>query len=309
MLPALINIAINRDSPIPLRDQIVEQIGLQIASGALQGNEKLPSIRLLASKLDIHQGVVNAAYNKLAEIGMLEIRHGSGVRVVPKIGIGQNKEFSDLYSLFTQFVSQANQLGHSLAEINQCYEQFINRAAIKRIVVVSDNPDFHPVILAELKPYFDIPVFTHTAKELEKNDTILKDSLIITSLYHFLSVQALPLDPTRFLICNVEPGKEIVDLIKSSPENTVILLVSVSPTLLKMAVNIAAALRGESVIVKSILAKETEELSYAIKHAKVVICDIPSKEKVMKLTNKLPICVFNLYSQETIQLIKKSLDK
>jgi DNA-binding transcriptional regulator YhcF (GntR family) len=309
MLPASIKITINKDSPIPLRDQIVEQIGLQIASGALQGNEKLPSIRALASKLDIHQGVVNAAYNQLAEIGMLEIRHGSGVRVVPKIGIGQNKASADLSSLFAQFVNQANQLGHSLQEINKCYEQFINRSPINKIVVVSDNSDFHPVILAELAPLLDIPVFTYTAAQLETNNAILDDSLIITSLYHFLSVQSLPLDPTRFLICNVEPAKEIVELIKSAPDNSVILLISVSPTLLKIAVNIAAALRGESIIVKSLLVDDTKELSYAIKHAKIIICDIPSKERVLQLTNKLPVHVFNLYSQTTIQLIKKALEK
>lgn len=229
MLSASINIAINRDSPIPLRDQLVEQIGLQIASGTLQGNEKLPSIRALANKLAIHQGVVNAAYNKLADIGMLEIRHGSGVRVVPKIGIGQNKECSDLYFLLAQFVNQANQLGYSLQEINKCYEQFINRGPIKKIVVISDNPDFHPVILAELIPHFDIPVFAYTVTELETNNGILKDSLIITSLYHFLSVQSLPLDPTRFLICNVEPAKEIVELIKSSSENSMVLLYRLVP--------------------------------------------------------------------------------
>ena len=111
MLPASVKITVNSDSPIPVRDQLVEQIGLQIAAGILPGNEKLPSLRALAQKLGIHHGIVNAAYNKLAENGMLEIRHGSGVRVVPRIGLGQNQEQADLYSLFMQFVEQADRLG------------------------------------------------------------------------------------------------------------------------------------------------------------------------------------------------------
>jgi DNA-binding transcriptional regulator YhcF (GntR family) len=300
MLSAPINIVINRDSPVPLRDQIVEQIGLQIASGSLQGNEKLPSIRALATKLNIHQSVINAAYNNLAEIGMLEIRHGSGVRVLPKIAIGQNKECSNLSSLFIQFVSQANQLGYSVEDIAECYKQFIDRRPIEQIIVISDNVDFHPVIVSELTPHFDLPVIVSTTKELRDRTSLISNSLIITSLYHFVAVQSLPLDPTRFLICNVEPAKEIVEQIKTAPDNAIVLFVSISQTLLKIAVNITAALRGESIIVS-----DTAELTYTAKYAKVVICDIPSKNKVIQLTKNTPLHVFNLYSSDTINLIKQ----
>jgi len=309
MLPTSINITVNKDSFVPVRDQIVEQIGLQVASGVLKGNDKLPSIRAMAQKLGIHHGVVNAAYNKLSEIGMLEIRHGSGVRVSPKIGLGQNPEYTDLNFLFTQFVNEANKLGYSVSEIGECYKQFSQRRPIQRIVVVDRNPDFDPVILAELTPYFSIPVLVHTAGELNQNNSILKDSLLITSLYHFLSVQALPIDPTRFMICNVEPGKEIVEVIKSLPDNSIVLLISVSSTLLKIAGNITAGLRGESIIAKTLLVSEKEEISHAIKHARVIICDLPSKEEVSKLAHKIPVHVFNLYSQATIQLIKDHLSR
>ncbi len=309
MLPTSINITVNKDSFVPLRDQLVEQIGLQIASGILKGNDKLPSIRALAQKLDIHHGVVSSAYNKLAEIGMLEIRHGSGVRVVPKIGLVQNRTSSDLFSLFTDFVSEANKLGYSLTEIDQCYEQFAHRSSIKRIVVVDRNPDFDPVILSELTPHFSLPIIVTTASNLQQNQSLLKESLIITSLYHFLAVQALPIDPTRFLICNVEPGKEIVNVLKSLPDNSTALLISVSPTLLKIAINIAAGLRGETIIVKPLLISEKEEIAYTIPYAKVVICDLPSKNEVLGLAKKIPVHVFNLYSATTIKLIQDSLGK
>jgi hypothetical protein len=59
----------------------------------------------------------------LVESGMLEIRHGSGVRVVPRIGLGQNQEQADLYLLFMQFVGQANRLGYGKDEIAKCYNK------------------------------------------------------------------------------------------------------------------------------------------------------------------------------------------
>ena len=76
-----LKIVVNKESDIPIRDQIIEQIGLQIASGTLKGKEKLPSIRALADRLGIHYSTVTAAYNHLAETGLLEVRQGSGVRV------------------------------------------------------------------------------------------------------------------------------------------------------------------------------------------------------------------------------------
>lgn len=51
MLSAQINIAVNTDSPASIHDQLVEQIGLQIAAGILQSNERLPSIRAMAKSL------------------------------------------------------------------------------------------------------------------------------------------------------------------------------------------------------------------------------------------------------------------
>jgi len=309
MLSAAVKVTVNPDSPVPVRDQLVEQIGLQIASGVLPGNEKLPSIRALAQKLGIHHGIVNAAYNKLAESGMLEIRHGSGVRVVPRIGLGQNPEQADLYSLFMQFVERANRLGYGKDEIAKCYQQFGNREKIKKIVVVDRNPDFHAVILAELQHHFSIPVMVCTAQELNEDHSMLKDSLVITSLYHFLSINKLPIDPTRFMICNVEPAEELLNMLKGLPDASIVLLISVSPTLLKIGNNMAAALRGESIAVRTIDTGDEKEIAYMMKHAAAIICDLPSQEKIICLAGKNKPHIFNLYSAKTIELIKNHLAK
>jgi len=228
---------------------------------------------------------------------------------VPRIGLGQNQEHADLYSLFMQFVERANQLGYGKDEIAKCYKLFVNRDKIKKILVVDRNPDFHAVIIAELQPHFSIPVVACTATELSQDLSILTDALIITSLYHFLSIHKLPIDPTRFLICNVEPSEDLLNMLKGLPDSSIVLLISVSPTLLKIGNNIAAALRGESIAVRTIETKDDKEIAYMMKHAKAVICDLPSKEKVSKLSSKHAPYVFSLYSTKTIELIKNQIIK
>jgi GntR family transcriptional regulator len=307
MLPAKMELKVNADSTVPVRDQLLEQIGLQIASGVLKASDRMPSIRALAQKLGIHHGIVNSAYKRLSEMGMLDIRHGSGVRVAQNIGLATADGQMDLDSLFLQFIGKARQLGYTRAQIRNCYEQFHKRGPIKRIVVVDRNPDFHPVILSELEPNFSLPVLTVTPEHLKENSSLLTDSLVITSLYHFLAVQKLPIDPTRFMICNVEPAKEAVDLLNSLPANSMVLLISVSPTLLRIGCNIAAALRGDSITAKPLLTKETVEIAYSMQFCKAAICDIPSHKKVAPIAKKVPLSTFNLYSTATIQSIKDNL--
>ena len=74
-------IQINKESAVSIRDQLIEQISLQIASGSLSHEDKLPSIRALAARLDIHYSTITSVYNHLADVGILEVRQGSGVRV------------------------------------------------------------------------------------------------------------------------------------------------------------------------------------------------------------------------------------
>lgn len=99
---------INRDSPVPIHDQLVAQVGQLVASGALSSGERLPSIRGLAARLGIHHLTVLSAYRSLAERGVLEIREGSGVRVAqvqPQAGAW--REGVALSAMAAYFVAQA----------------------------------------------------------------------------------------------------------------------------------------------------------------------------------------------------------
>lgn len=311
MLSAAIKFAINKDSSISVRDQLIEQIGLQIASGALKGKEKLPSIRALAQRLGIHHSTVTAAYNHLAEVGLLEVRQGSGVRVASKVTARDTESERELGQLFKIFLARASDNGYSAKDVARCFETMKERKAVARIVVVDRNRDFHKLLLAELQPHFSLPVVPLTAEDLASDDKLLEDSLILTSLYHLFPLQKMRIDPTRFVVCNIEPARAELEVVQSLPAGSILLLVSVSPTLLKMATNMSAAVRGEEVPVRTVLLEESTELAYMMKYAKAVLCDRPSEATVKNLAaaNKVPVHVFRLYAPSTIDLIKQRLEQ
>src|SRR5262245_30286481 len=72
---------ITRNSEVPIREQLVRQILLGILSEDLPAGCKLPSVRAIARRHNIHSNTVSAAYHDLLDRGWLELRRGSGLYV------------------------------------------------------------------------------------------------------------------------------------------------------------------------------------------------------------------------------------
>ena len=69
---------INQRSAKPIYEQIVESVELAIASGALQKDEKLPSVRQVAKELAVNPNTIQRAYALLEERGLTYSQPGRG---------------------------------------------------------------------------------------------------------------------------------------------------------------------------------------------------------------------------------------
>ena len=65
----------------PIYQQLVAQIQLAVARGALTAGEKLPSVRALALSVQINPNTVAKAYAELENAGVVVRQHGRGVFV------------------------------------------------------------------------------------------------------------------------------------------------------------------------------------------------------------------------------------
>jgi GntR family transcriptional regulator len=305
-----VKISIQKESSVPIRDQLIEQLGLSIASGSLRPHEKLPSIRALADRLGVHYSTITAAYNHLAQVGLLEVRQGSGVRVAAS-GRKTDLENSGLSldEMCFDFLARAAERGYSLADVHKVVERLNLRKPVKRLLAVDANKDFHKVILGELKPHFKLPVEAITPTEFLADLSQQDESLTVASLYHLFSFQKNIKDLTRLVACNIEPGRGELEAVAALPKGALIALVSVSPTLMNMAANLVAAYRGEEVAFRSINRDEEQEIKYIVKHANLFVCDSLSEDVVKKYAPLEKVRVFRLYSPSTIELIKDRLAK
>src|SRR2546421_8016656 len=77
------NLAVDAQSPIPIRRQLTEQLKHVIESGGVPREQALPSIRELAGFLGINTNTVARVIEDLKHSGYVEARRGKGVFVAP----------------------------------------------------------------------------------------------------------------------------------------------------------------------------------------------------------------------------------
>jgi len=78
---ASINFEIQPSSGVPIYRQLMDQVRALVASERLRAGQLLPSIRQLASDLEVNMMTVSKAYARLEADGVLERVRGTGMRV------------------------------------------------------------------------------------------------------------------------------------------------------------------------------------------------------------------------------------
>ncbi len=77
----LVNVAIDRDSPVPLYHQLSEQLSASIADGRLQPGDPFENEVALAERLRLSRPTVRRAIQEMVDQGLLVRRRGLGTRV------------------------------------------------------------------------------------------------------------------------------------------------------------------------------------------------------------------------------------
>ena len=104
---------IKTTSGVPIYRQIVDQVNTHIVTGKMKADDFLPSVRQVASELEINPMTVSKAYSLLEKDGVLEYVRGQGMKV-----LGSAKESKknlkareeDLMPILREVVNKAQQL-------------------------------------------------------------------------------------------------------------------------------------------------------------------------------------------------------
>lgn len=112
MTDASLQFEIQPNSGVPIYRQLMDQVRALVASRQLAAGAMLPSIRQLATDLEVNMMTVSKAYARLEADGLLERVRGTGMRVRPQESLPSLAERQEELAPFIEpLVTRALQLG------------------------------------------------------------------------------------------------------------------------------------------------------------------------------------------------------
>ncbi len=116
-------IRIDLGAPVPLVEQIEDQLRRALAAGELQPGEPLPPVRQLAGDLGVNLNTVARAYRALEAQGLIRTQRGRGTVVTPRSRAKPGKAASrELRDALDQVLSEARLKGFGESTMRGIFE-------------------------------------------------------------------------------------------------------------------------------------------------------------------------------------------
>lgn len=120
-------------SGVPVYRQLIDQVLVAVASGALLPGDQLPTVRQLAVDLSINPNTVVRAYKELEIRGMLTTQQGTGTFITAKkVQQDDAQRQKRLTHMVGEFVARASADGFTVNEIMDRLEELRSESATRR---------------------------------------------------------------------------------------------------------------------------------------------------------------------------------
>lgn len=109
-------LSLNYRDTRPIYEQVKDGLRRLVISGAIAPDDKLPSVRSLASSLAINPNTIQRAYEALEREGYVYTIAGRGTFAAPQADVGQERK-RQLLAAFDETAKELNYLGVTAEEL------------------------------------------------------------------------------------------------------------------------------------------------------------------------------------------------
>lgn len=288
---------ITKNSEVSVREQIVTQIRLGIASRDLLPGEKLPSTRELARRFGIHANTVSAAFRELAREGLVVFRKGSGVFV--SAGDDVDGAEMNIDSLVADFAAGASSLGYTRSQIEIAMRHWLAKDGGPRIVVVESDPGLRSIILEEVSSGLGRPAEAIGSAEFTA-DGFGKTAIFVALFDEKEKLQSRLGPGQRSMFMEVNSVPSLLSGADKPARDELIAVVSCWDQFLALArmYLLAARIDPEMLIVRSTREPDWKK---GLDSASIVICD---SFTAAGFGDDSRVRVFRLLNEESIRKLK-----
>ena len=288
---------LSKNSEVPVREQIITQITLGIASGELSTGARLPSTREIAQRYKIHSNTVSNAYQILAEQGWLEFRKGSGFYVRES---SRAELDNSLDRLIAQFVATAQAGGFSIEEIRRRLAHFFDSHHSNRLFVVENDLGLREILIEEISAATSLRV---EGAALERLETLLPaDDAFFAAMFDEKAKIGARLPAEKN--CVFLKANSAAATMKGETRPTADDLIAVVSgwdnfLVLAKVMLVAVQIEPESLLIRS---TREENWRKGLQSASMIICDSLTAKS---LPDHKTVRVFRLIADESIRELSK----
>lgn len=285
---------ISKNSEVPVREQLIAQITLGIASGDFKIGEKLPSTREIARRCDLHSNTVGSAYQKLVDGKLLEFKKGSGFYVAQSAD-ARIEGARHMEHLAEEFLRSAKALGFDRAEIIALLERPSASTSAGQLLLIESDECLRQILLHELSNRF--PGINAAAIEEVSSGKIRGGSILVAMLDEKPKIEPYVDRDQR---CVYLKGRSVSAAMSGQARpsaDEIVAVVSGWDGFLSFAkiMLLAANVDPGSLVVRSTADEGWRE---AIKQASMIICDSLTSTE---LDPKAPARPFKIISDESFE--------
>jgi DNA-binding transcriptional regulator YhcF (GntR family) len=245
------DIRLSRESEVPLRQQLAEQIVFLIATDKLRPGQALPSVRELARRLEIHHNTVSEAYQDLVRRAWLVGRRGS--RVTVRARQAPPGAAGGLDELMNELIRVAREQGYSLQTLRERVRDRLLAAPPDHILVVEADAGLARLLQEEIRAYLGWPVERCSRAELAANPGLAIGALAVAAHYALADVDPLLPKDRNAIPLAFSAADEHLELIRQRREPSVFAVVSVSQGFLQTAHSLLASAIGRRHVLQEFL--------------------------------------------------------
>ena len=290
---------LSKNSEVPMREQLVTQITLGVASGDLATGDRLSSRQEISRRFGIHANTVSNAYHELSELGLIEFKQGSGF-YVNEIDSGSFEDKIEIDTLITKFFQSSQSLGFSMEEIKEALEKRLSSKTPKSFLVIESEKDLRDILMSEIRETTGAKVFGITFEDFENEHREI-NSNFVTLLRHKGEIEEiLDVDQTCFFLKSSSVPNAMEGRARPS-EDSMIVIASALEKFRIMAKTflVAAQVDSDSIILRS---PHDENWKRGLDNVLMIICDsLTAKE----FPDSDKIRVFRLVSEDSIKDLRQ----
>ena len=124
----IVHLRIDTTGGVPIYLQIIEQVKYHIATGALQADDELPSVRALAGEHLVNPNTVARAYLELEREGVIYKKRGMGTYVAEKgVDMSVKEKVNIVRDLLEKALVQGAQLGLDADSLRKVFEESLKK--------------------------------------------------------------------------------------------------------------------------------------------------------------------------------------